>query len=325
MRLKKLLAIIFAACLLTGCSEAVEEEPNIIVVPEKENVKYSTAIVTRTDIKSTKSVSCTYQQQDETTVIIPVAGKVVSQICVAMQEKVTKGQLLIQLGESNLESQIEELEYKIRRNEIILKYLDEEDKFTREDLEDEIYLDGLALEKLKEELGESRIYAECDGVITWIKTGLLGSTTTENERVMTIVDAEGCIFTVTKNNYTDYLSPNENVTMKINMGEAAGLYELVPYNTENWGKQLYYVLSPDYDGSLIKVGATGYITVVLGEREQVLKLPAKAIHATTDKSFVYVLDENDVRTVKWVQTGLQGDNGVEITEGLSEGEKVLLK
>lgn len=325
MRLKKIISIFCLACILTGCGLPEEAEPEVIVVPEKENVKYSTAIVKKADLKSTKSVSCTFQQSEETTVIIPGAGKQVTKICVSNQEKVKKGQLLLMLGGEDLETRIADLQYKIDRNSILLKYTDESDRYKKEDLEDQLYIDGLSMEKLCRELEDSRIYAETDGVVTWIKNGLLGSTSSENERVMTIVDTSGCIFTVQKNKYTDYLSPNENVSMKINIGSAAGVYELKPYNTSEWGAYLYYELLPDYSDVEINVGTTGYITVTLDSKESVLKLPAKAIHEATDKAFVYVLDENEVRTVKWITTGLYGDDGVEVVSGLEEGEMVLLK
>lgn len=325
MRIKHLISILCAACLFAGCGVPLENEPAVIVVPEREPAKYSTAVVKRTDLRLSKSVSCTFQQSEETTVIIPNAGKQVTKICVANQEKVQKGQLLIMLGEEGLEDRIEELTYNIERNKILLKYTDEKEKVKREDLEDKIYIDNLSLEKMQQELKDCRIYAEADGIVTWIKNGLLGSTSAENERVMTIVDTDSCIFTVSKNKYTDYLSPDKNVPMKINVGTAAGHYELIPYNTEEWGNKLYYELSPDYADVEIKVGTTGYITVVMDEKKDVLKLPAKAIHEATDKAFVYVLDENQVRTVKWVTVGLYGDDGVEIVSGLNEGEMVLLK
>lgn len=325
MRVKKLLIVFLLTCTLAGCAGPVTEEPDIVVVPEREKTKYSAAVVTRADLKSTKTVSCTFKQQKETTVIIPKEGMYVSEVCVKRLDRVEKGQLLVKLGSASLENEIEELTYKIERNKILLKYTDPSDTYAMEDLEDTIYLDELALEKLQNELAENRIYAEADGVITWVKNGLLGSTSKNNDRIMTIVDTEGCIFTVTKNKYTEYFQKDRNVFMKINIGEAAGTYELVPINTDEWGDFFYFELSPEYDGSLINVGTTGYITVVIGEKEQVLKVPAKAIHEAADKAFVYVLDENDVRTVKWVTTGLHGDDGVEIVSGLTEGETVLLR
>ncbi len=325
MKVKKLLTIFLVSCTLAGCAGPVTEEPAIVVVPERERVSYSTAVVTRADLKSTKSVSCTYKQQQETTVIIPNEGKYVSEVCVKKGDAVQKGQLLAKLGSNSLEEEIEELTYGIERNKILLKYTDENDTYAREDLEDAIYLDELYLEKLQAELSENRVYAEADGVITWVKNGLLGSTSKANDRVMTIVDTADCIFTVTKNKYTEYLAKDKNVSMKINIGEAAGIYELIPVNTDEWGDYFYFELSPDYDRSIISVGTTGYITVTIGEREQVLKIPAKAIHEASDMAFVYVLDENDVRTVKWITTGLTGDDGVEVLTGLTEGETVLLK
>ena len=60
-------------------------------------------------------------------------------------------------------------------------------------------------------------------------------------------------------------------------------------------------------------------------RTQVLTVPLKAVHLADGKSFVYVLGENQMREVKWIETGLFGDDKVEVVSGLAEGEKVIVK
>ena len=57
----------------------------------------------------------------------------------------------------------------------------------------------------------------------------------------------------------------------------------------------------------------------------VLSVPRDTVHEAGDKSFVYTLTEENVREIRYIETGLVGDERVEILSGLSEGEKVLKK
>jgi len=65
--------------------------------------------------------------------------------------------------------------------------------------------------------------------------------------------------------------------------------------------------------------------VITGKKEQVLNVPLRAIHTAEDKKYVYVVGQENVREVKWIETGLYGDDCVEVISGLTEGEKVILK
>ena len=54
-----------------------------------------------------------------------------------------------------------------------------------------------------------------------------------------------------------------------------------------------------------------------------LTLPLSAVYHADGKPYVYVLDENDFRQIVWIETGLVGDEKVEILSGLNEGDKVV--
>ncbi len=324
--IKRTLCIGLAASFvlgITACGTETDDEPRIVVASEQEKTQFQAATVVRADLSLTKSVSCTLKSQQETGVFTGISGRQITKILVSKGDQVKTGDLLLMLGEESLEGDIEELEYMIERNRILLSYTDESDLYQREDLEDRIYIDSLRLEELKSKLLVSRVYAPADGVITWIRSGILNNTVKENEQVMTVTDEENSIFIVKKDNYSSKLSKDEPVKMHVNIGKAAGDYELIPIMTEKWGDELYYELSPEYADADMPMGTTGYITVVIDERKGALKLPLNAIHTAGDKAFCYVPGENGIRSVRWIETGLEGDDGVEIVSGLSEGEVVL--
>ena len=70
---------------------------------------------------------------------------------------------------------------------------------------------------------------------------------------------------------------------------------------------------------------SGSVNVVLDQREDVLYVDRKAVKTADGKYFVYMLDENGLRTRKEITTGLETGNYVEIVSGLTEGDSVILE
>jgi HlyD family secretion protein len=77
-------------------------------------------------------------------------------------------------------------------------------------------------------------------------------------------------------------------------------------------------LAGDINSKLI-VGMNGDAEIVLQEKKNVLSLPTEAI-----VNGEVTLPGNEAKKVK-VQTGLEGDTDVEITAGLNEGDRVIIK
>lgn len=113
--------------------------------------------------------------------------------------------------------------------------------------------------------------------------------------------------------------------MKINSITQTGDYELLPWNMEEWGDKQFFVIMDGSDSVNIEVGTTGTMVVVTDSREQVLCVPSQAVHKADGKNYVYVLGQDNLRQVRWVETGLHGDTLVEITEGLQSGERVIVQ
>ena len=79
------------------------------------------------------------------------------------------------------------------------------------------------------------------------------------------------------------------------------------------------------DNATIDVGTRGTISVVEDEKTHVLSLPKEVIHKAGEEYFVYLLNEDNIRTIQYITVGLYGDERVEILDGLTEGEKVVRK
>ena len=347
------------AMLLSGCGD-VKEDKTVVVDNTTDSTAYGLVTVTKGDVVLTKSITATYMQSKEQTVSFPIGGKRVSKVHVHQGDSVEKGDLLIELSQDNLEERIDELEYKIEKNRLQLGYLDsaqnfdeedayngfvyntsniEEDdvkkyeknqasirqsyEYKREDYNDEIEFDTRKLNELKTELNNSRIYSVMSGTVYTVADGLEGSMSKKDEVVMTIVDNASGLFETKEPEFVEYFHEGEPVPMDIVYGSASGAYEVVPHDMASWGEtQQFEVFSgPDNEG--IDVGTSATIRVTLKKKENVLMLPGGTVYHADGKPYVYMLDENNFRQITWIETGLEGDDTVEITGGLKEGDKVV--
>lgn len=356
-----ILISVISACIFCGCSKG-SEEAVVVIDAEEDNMNYGLINVVRDDVILSKPLSVTYTQTKEQTVAFSVGGKRITKVHVNPGDPVKVGDLLVELAEGNIAEQIDELEYKINRNQLLLGYLDKAEEFDeqsaytnfvssnknieeedakkfdenqaelkqsyeyrRQDYRDEIEFDQKELAKLKAELGSTKIYSTMNGVVYTVKDYLEGSTSKKDEVIMTIVDNASGFFEISEPTYAKYFNNGEIYEMSVVYGSAQGDYELTPYNMSSWGDtQTFEIVSgPDNEG--IEVGTTGTLKIVLEHSDQVLCLPLGAVYYADGKPYVYILDENNFRQMKWIEVGLTGDDKVEVTGGLSEGEKVVYK
>ena len=360
---KVLVCCAFFASSILWMSGCAKEEPESVVVIEntEDTASYGLIAVTRSDVVLSKSVTCTYTQTKEQNISFAQGGKRISKVYVNPGDTVQKGDILIELSEDNVGEQIDELEYKIERNKLLLGYLDKAEEFDkesaynsfvyytdksedelkkydkniekierdyeyrREDYNDEIEFDQKKLNELKSRQNGSKVYAQMSGTVYSVAENLEGQTSRKDEVVMKIVDNKSGFFETSDEDCLKNFKDGDVISMSIVYGNASGDYELTPYNISSWGEiQRFDILNgPDNEG--IDVGTTGPLKLVLEEKKSVLSLPLGAIYYADGKPYVYMLDENNLRQIIWIETGLVGDDKVEITGGLDEGDKVVYK
>lgn len=363
----RLVALACAMCLgLTGCGEVEEEDDSIVVVEhEKEESIYTLAVAAVNNVVKTDKLRCTYRQVNDEELAFKVSGKKVENIYVSTGDTVKKGQLLVELTGCDREDEIEQLEYQIARNELLLSYLEENKayelstlwwnfvhkssqsesernrlqtnldnveqnyRYEQEDLEDAIRLDKMELEAIKKEVEEGRIYAGMDGEVSYMKTDLEENnfTSVEGVTVIKIIDSSLCLFEASRIEYAEHFEEFDSVELTIGTGKNAVTVDAIPYEMENWeaNGKLTFELVGGGEGVNVVVGTSAVINLEINRKDQVLCIPSQAVHEADGKSYVYVLGENDIREVKWIETGLAGDTMVEVVGGLTEGENIILR
>ncbi len=358
LRSKRFWAMVTMLSMLTGCGVAGEGAENIVLIEkETEAIVYDMAVVTIADVVKTEKVKCVYQQVNDEQVSFDVGGKRIDKVYVEKGDTVKKGQLLATLDTGNAADAIETLEYRIARNELTLSYsqINEDNElsslwlnhiyyggseealeanianvqqryeYSREDCQDAIALDKKELELLQTELKQANLYAGMDGTISFLKSNLEGSASIAGEEIMRIIDSTECLFAVDKLEYAQYFEEGTRINMSISSGTGAGNYELLPYDMDKWSEKLLFTIADDDGSRTIDVGTMGMMKVVLGEKKQVLSVPVNAVHIADGKPYVYVLGADNMREVKWIETGLMGDTYAEVISGLAEGEKVIVQ
>lgn len=358
----RLLVALLAGCILTGCGPMEgDKEELILTEKETETMTYDMAEVSISDVHKTEKTRCVYQQVNDESLSFPVSGKRVAKVYVEKGENVTKGQILAELDIGNAEEQIRDLEYNISRNELNLSYIDinmnydistlwlrfiyqsgqtpaEEEalkknveniqqkyRYLQEDYEDALALDKAQLAILQNDMKDSVLRAGMDGMVSEIADKLEGSTTVRGEEVIKIIDSSECLFAVEDVSLKDCFQEGVEVDMSMAYGSGAGDYKLVPHEMDKWEDVLLFSISQGGEDAIIEVGSMGTMRYTTGFRSQVLTVPLRAVHQADGKNFVYVLGENNMREMKWIETGLVGDDKVEILSGLQEGERVIIK
>lgn len=364
MKKSLLFLIIMSIVLISLCGCTQESEPTLVIVDSQEDVvSFNLIPASYDDVILTTGLDCTYVQTESQEVSFNATGKYVNKVYVEEGDYVKKGDILCELSSDVLERSIEQLEYKIKRNELQLSYLDRYEQLDIQDawafsmmhddtsvyipgadrinekvasieenydkqrlaINDSLEFDRKELALKKKELKESRLYASMDGRVYKIKKGLEGSTSKAGDLVMTIVDDSTCLFEVKDVTYKDLFSEGTPVDMKIYYSEALGDYLVLPFEMEKWNDSMLFSVYTGPDNAVIDVGVMGEITIGVDKRTNVLSVPKETVHLVEDKAFVYTLNEENVREIRYVEIGLFGDERVEIISGLAEGEKVVRK
>lgn len=341
--------IISILLLFSGCSKT-ETVPNVVVDSEDNTISYSLVSASIEDVVLTQRVDCTSVQTKDQEVSFSVTGKYVDKVYVREGETVKKGDLLCELSSASLEEEIEDLTYKIKRNELRLSYLDMDQSLELQDLfligifgeeetqavrdryarqrtliNDDLEFDREELAAKQAELRNSRLYATMDGTVYKLDKKLRGSTSKEGKVIMTIIDMSEILFVVKDTEYKDLFHEGDMVDMTVSYSAAAGDYIVTPYQMDTWEDTMVFSVYTGPDNKTVEVGTYGTLYPVVDTRKNVLSLPKEVVHEAGDKAFVYTLSEDNIREIRYVEIGLFGDERVEILSGLEEGEKVVKK
>ena len=350
--LKRLFAPVSAlllAALLSGCfllpREA--EPPELPLVTAYSGAEYSTAVVTRGDLVSAAKVSFTFSPTRREDLRFGVLGRSYGAIYVTVGAQVQEGQLLSELESSAEQAAIHETEKELKKLSIRLeaaqKALDlalEEEKLQgsygtvvsdarRADIS--YYEAAIAIrqQKLAEqsaELDALRLYSPMDGTVTYVKVIDQNTRSGRSDTVVSVTDTASGVFTALTDRW-DLFPEGEQFVVTTDGGEylcVARDPALYGISTEEKGEGMKNVCLEILDEQVPQASVRGEVQIVLEVRENVIMLPARAVFTVGDRYYVYHEDETGLKSAIEIGCGLTNGSYIEITEGLEEGDHVIV-
>jgi len=176
------------------------------------------------------------------------------------------------------------------------------------------------------------IYSPIAGIVTAVEAPLAGVNVTPATAEFEIVNPDSVYFSakVDEMDVGQIKAGQETtVTLDAYSGETfKGEVLQVAFSsvsTSGGGKAFLTKVSlPQNDNLRFKLGMGGDAEILVGSKENVLSIPVDAL-VKRDKSYVWIVDAQGRARKKEVKTGLESEDKVEIVEGLSEEDEVLVR
>lgn len=350
--------LVASLCIINagGCALLPAEDVGRAVptVAAKQEETYNMVVVTRTDIVNSKTVVCNYTEKSGVDLSFDIGGKPLGEVYVASGDTVVEGQLLATLNMGSLDSDIENLELTIsgheKELEQSLRLMDLEiDKVNTKYqysminseqrdveiaaikeiysasntyLEEALYLERLEYDTLMVKQQKARIYAPMDGIVTYVSSEFrnASNTSVSGKRMMTISEKSDCVFQASTD-YREFFTDGETISMTMTKG-GTGTYEAtIEFDPDN--SKLMYVY-PVEEIADLEIGARATFSIVIDSRSNVIAVASGAIKSTSNKkNYVYYINDDGIRDIKFIETGISGNGMTEIISGLEYGETVI--
>lgn len=354
-----LAAMLAAAGTLSGCSLLPEQEVvrTAPVIREYQQEAYEMAAVERGDLVRTERVSAKYVPVQKESLTFSITGEYVDRMLVQVGDYVEAGELLgqqrvediekaIKLSEGNLRElemrlasedalhQIELQRVEIRMAQAGGQALEEALREAEEDfaaerrvIEDQLTIERMTLETLKEDLAARQIRAPFAGTVTFVRDYEEGHRSAYAEVAVTLADSTMTLFRAETKLWPSFAVGDVH---EIEVGDEIYTLEVVDeasLGLEPQQKQqdkkayVYFVLTEP--NPALEEGDSGVIDLELDRREDVLHVPSGAVMEAGDKYLVYYENEDGIKAYREVEVGVTIDKRTEITGGLVEGELII--
>lgn len=185
-------------------------------------------------------------------------------------------------------------------------------------------------EKFSSCISGNAVLSQYSGVITDV-TLKDGDSISTGSALVTLYDMEDVTVSVTLDEKDmENISLGTEAKISFTAYEAeiftAQVTEISDASTDSDGNVVYDVtVTVEGDVSKLFQGMTGDVTFVTGQSEETLYIYRRAVVTENEKSYVKVLDEEGNAVKKEITTGFSDGTHIQVVEGLSEGDIVLIE
>lgn len=349
-RLKKIVIFLLVLAVLAGTARfTISRLQAIQQVPVREYVglPVQTAQVQTGTIKDTVSYSGTVMSTREA-VVAPKLMAEIKAIHCSEGDSVRRGQILVQLDDSEPVEKINTLKTRVDSAQINLNYWEQEADtyktladhgaisrheyknilFKRDNAAAALKEAMAALEEARTFLTKSTLRSPFDGTVTSMAMDE-GEMASPGEPVLTVSDTgslkvvinviEGDLAKIKDNSAAVIRLPGTGTVVQSRVRK---IYPTVNPVTRT---AVVEALVPEdaLGKARLALGMSASVSIILSQKEDTFLVPTGTVKVQGKESFIFVVDGN--KAVKnEVNTGINGDRHVEITKGISAPETVII-
>lgn len=331
--------------LITGCSgDKVTTTKTIAVAEQTNEYSYRTSAADIGDVVEGKRIYFTNRVQKENQIKSEVSG-IIKEFYVKKGDRVAKGDLLAEFDEASVlqkkadlesekESLTQSLQYILEQKDLKVKLLGDkrrdgvisssEYSDQLSSVDKEFAADILKLENNIKQMETSitlyedyskacKVYATVDGIITNVTEY---NNINKGNIIFTMSDATSATFTTPDVDYQGYFNTEDVYELETSTG--------IKYPTKYIGRneeQNSLVFGYIGEEELLASITVTY-ELVFAAKEHVLRINNTYLHDVEEQPFVYVLDENGLKDMRFLTLGIKGNSYTEIINGLEEGEVI---
>lgn len=340
-----LVLVVVIIAIVTGYkyyAQKQEEEKKPVV---------NTAQVQYMSMKSIVSATGTIKPVESVEVSSKITARV-KQVLVKENDTVTQGQTVALLDGKDYETQKEQAEFTLKNAKIIYdrtNYLYNIGAKSKEDLDNAQYNYDTAQSKLEEaesNLSETVIVSPMDGVVIGepVTDGTMAVQGNSNPTViMRIADlsrkqifakvdetdigsvrvGQKATFTVDAYNGKTFTATVSKIS-QTDMDNSWNISNSSSGSSSSSAAVIYYSVTLDVDDpeGLLMPSMTARVEIETANKDSALAVPLSALKTDKNGTYVIVIKDDGTTENRYVETGIYGDEFVEIINGLSENEKV---
>ena len=311
----------------------------------------NTAQVQYMSMKSIVSATGTIKPVESVEVSSKITARV-KQVLVKENDTVTQGQTVALLDGKDYETQKEQAEFTLKNAKIIFdrtNYLYNIGAKSKEDLDNAQYNYDTAQSKLEEaesNLSETVIVSPMDGVVIGepVTDGTMAVQGNSNPTViMRIADlsrkqifakvdetdigsvrvGQKATFTVDAYNGKTFTATVSKIS-QTDMDNSWNISNSSSSSSSSSAAVIYYSVTLDVDDpeGLLMPSMTACVEIETANKDSALAVPLSALKTDKNGTYVIVIKDDGTTENRYVETGIYGDEFVEIINGLSENEKV---
>ena len=321
LRIAAAVTVCVMACSASGCYFFPEEEelldPPVLKV---EDVTYSTYKAVKKTIINKASATgycvselqqdCSFTERDGT----------LKTIYVKAGDTVKEGDLIAEYNTGDLE-------YETRTQELVVQQA--QNTYNASGSENDrlqLEIEKNKLAQYQNELDSSKLYAPCDGLVSFAERITPGSKVQSYKVIATIIDPTK-IYVKASVNEDRKFKVGQEVTITIDEEEYKGTVVKTPIEAKEQGDEDTSSVYAEFVGDLpsfTKVGTVADISYIKEQAEDAIVIPKHLVKTLSGQTYVQVYKDG-VKTEVNIETGISNATEIQILSGLSEGDEVVVK